>query len=125
MGNQSQLFTFSVGEFDIVDYISVNPRFKYLLESQSSDKNEAKNCFSFQFKYDSTNPTSDISLILTNNCNLLFYVNFFTIFTVSAELTGAIFKENIETAYYKEFADAALKKIDEYIQLGVIYAVIL
>jgi len=78
-----------------------------------------------QYRYHSENPNSDLSLILTNNTQLFFYINLYTIFTLSLELTSAIFKENIETAYYKEFADAALKKIDQYIQLGISYAVLL
>lgn len=95
------------------------------MESQRVEMGDAKRCLNMQYRYHSDNPSSDLSLIVTNNTNLVFYVNLYTIFVLSSELTGAVFKENIETAYYREFADAALKKIDQYIQLGVSYAVLL
>lgn len=87
------------------------------------DPNRPKNCLSIQFQYDPKNPNSDLSLLMQNNCNLILYANFATIFTLAAKVTTAIFKEDIEMAYYIEFAKAALSKIDQYIQYGITYAV--
>eukprot|EP00826_Nyctotherus_ovalis_P018586 TRINITY_DN15579_c0_g1_i2.p1 TRINITY_DN15579_c0_g1~~TRINITY_DN15579_c0_g1_i2.p1 ORF type:complete len:114 (-),score=19.12 TRINITY_DN15579_c0_g1_i2:209-529(-) len=76
-----------------------------------------------QMKIDTANPVSNISLIVRNNCNMIICLNYNTIFTLAKKVSTAIFKETIDTSYYKDFGHAARKKIDEYIQLGVSFAV--
>ena len=116
---------FSVANIDVFDNISINKAFKCLLESRAVDEKRAKNCLSIQMHYDPKNPVSDLSLIMQNNCNLILYMNFDTIFTLGSKIATAVFKEDIETSYYTEFAKAALSKIDQYIQYGISYAVML
>ena len=100
-----------------------NKAFGYLLESKCLEKVETKNCLSAQFKNDTSSPMSDLSVILTNNCHLIFCVNFHTIFSLATYLSEAVFKETVETEYYRDFAEAALNKIDQYVQLGIAMAV--
>ena len=120
-----QTFYFSVESFDVLDYVTRNKELQYLLESRMLNNSPKKNCLDLNLSCDSGHPNSDLMLVLTNNCQLRFCVNFCTIFTLASKISDAVLKENIETAYYKEFAKAALSKIDQYIQLGVSYAVIL
>jgi hypothetical protein len=114
-----------VESFDILDSISQNKNFKYLLESCCFEEGKDKNCLNVQMLIDSGNPVSNLSLIVKNNCNLIICLNYDTIFTLAMKISAAIFKESIDTSYYKEFGHAARKKIDEYIQLGVTFAVLL
>jgi len=114
-----------IESFEILDFISQNKNFKYLLESRCFEQGKDKSCLNAQMTIDSENPVSSLSLIVKNNSNLIICLNYDTIFTLAKKVSAAIFKETIDTSYYKEFGDAVHKKIDEYIQLGVIFAVLL
>ena len=118
-----QKFVFSLASIDIRDFISTNKAFDFLLESRCADVNEAKSCIYAQFINDTSSPKSDLNLIMNSNSQLLFCINFHTIFSLASNLGEAVFKESIEMAYYRDFAKAALTKIDEYIQLGIAMAV--
>jgi len=125
ISKQCQKFGFGIESLDIIDYMTKNKAFKYLLESRCKDESERKSCLNIQFKFDTANPQSDLGLILTNNCHLIFCINFNTIFTVATYMAEAIFKEQIETSYYRDFAKAAMNVIDQYVQIGIAFAVFL
>jgi len=101
----------------------MNTEFQYFLESRSINKNMPKSCIDLRFTNDPNDPESDLQLVLTNNCQLRFCLNSYSVFTLASKLSEAVLKENIETSYYKEVAKAALSKIDQYIQVGLSYAV--
>ena len=70
-----------------------------------------------ELQHNPDNPASDLTVVMQNNCNLILYLNFSTIFSLAAQISSAVLKEDIETSYYKDFANAALNKIEQYIQL--------
>ena len=121
---QSQNFSFGVESLDVRDYISKKGEKAYLVESNFIGKSEDKKCFKIMFSNDITHPKSDLSLSLYTNCQIVVCTNFNTIFTITSCLGDAANKEEVELSYYKDFANAMLAKIDQYIQLGLDYAVI-
>ncbi len=118
-----QRYAFRVESLDVFDFISRNKTFGYLVESRCEDPKQVKNCLNVQFRKDPTNPSSDLTLAMDSNCQLIFYVNFHTIFTLLTLLQEAVFKQKVELEYYRDFARAALSKLDEYVQLGLAFAV--
>ena len=122
LSKQTQKVGFIIQSIDIRDFISHNKDFSHLLESRFSLGEEPKKCLSVRFINDSTNPKSDLNLFISNNCQLVLCANFHTIFTLASKLAQAVMKEDVDIKYYKDFAQAALTKIEEYIQLGIVYA---
>ena len=123
IGKTIQRYGFTVESLDVFDFVSKNKTFGYLVESRCMTDKDTKNCLNAQFRKDPTNPTSDMTLTMDSNCQLIFYVNFHTVFALMALLQEAVFKEKVELEYYRDFARAALSKLDEYIQLGIAAAV--
>ena len=125
LSKQIQKFGFIIESIDIFDYITTNKAFRYLLESRCFEQSNTKNCLNMQFTVNTGNPSSDLNLILRNNCNWILCINYDSIFTLAKKISRAVFKENVDTSYYNDFGRAAKNKINEYIQLGVVFAVFL
>ena len=124
ISKQIQKFEFSVDSFDVFNHTATNKDMKYMIESHTVNNLMKKNCFQLYLTCDSEDKNSDITLVLTSNCQLRFYVNLNTISTLVSKISDVILKERIEADYYKELSTAALNKINQYSQIGVSYAVI-
>ncbi len=119
-----QRFDFAVESIDMFDFVTRNRAFARLIESRCINPAEAKRCLGAQFVHDPLNPTSDLTLSMDSNCQLVFCMNSHTVFSIILLLQEAVSKENVELAYYKDFARAALSKLEEFIQLGIAFAVL-
>ena len=117
-----------IQSIDITDSIAKNPLFRYILESKFTENSSAghsqeKECLNINFINNTKAIKSNLYLSVTNSCQFVLCSNFHTFFTVGSLLGEAALKEKVDVKYYKDFAKAALAKLEELIQMGMSFAV--
>ena len=113
-----------VRSVNLIDSITQNKEFKYLIETKIDPNDTKKKCLIAQI----TNFTNDkgdgkIMGTISNSCQLFITANVNTFFTLAGILAEAAFKEELDIKYYWILLNDTLKGTSEYMDKTVSLAV--